>query len=70
MTSSEETFGRVCVRLPAKLEFQAIDTLHYHILLFLKSFVIEDVNQIDSMVSAELPSEQRDLRTLNSSQAI
>lgn len=41
--------------MASKLEFQARNTPHHHILLFLEGGIIEDIDQIDSMISAEMP---------------
>lgn len=60
MMKSEEIFAGKCVGPTANLEFQARNTQHHHVLLFLEGLVIKHVAQIDLLVSAELPNEQQD----------
>ena len=58
--NAEHYFGRKCIAIACKLEFQARNTPHHHILLFLEGGVLEDMDEIDGMISAELPSQNDD----------
>lgn len=60
MGKAEDTLGGTCVEIAAKLEFQARNTPNHHTLLFLEGRVLEDVDEIDSLIFAELPSEEED----------
>lgn len=52
MMNLEDILEWGCVRLPLKFELQAMNTLHYHILMIIEGRVIEGVHEIESMVSA------------------
>lgn len=58
--NAKAMFGRRCIGIAAKLKFQAQSTPHHHIFLSLEGGVLEDVYEIDSMVSSKLLSEQND----------
>ena len=58
--NSFEYFGRHCVGITGKLEFQARNTPHHHILLFLEGGLLDDMDEIDNIISAELPTEEED----------
>lgn len=45
-----------CIGIFSKLQFQARNTLHYNVLLFLEVDLDEDVDTINKIVSAELPT--------------
>lgn len=50
----EDYFGKNCVGMDS---FQAMNTPHHHILLFLAGGIMEDIDQNDSRISAEMPTE-------------
>lgn len=58
--NAEALFGQKCVGLGAKLEIQARDSQSHHIMWLVWDKVIKDGHEIDSMVSAELLTEQKD----------
>ena len=64
--NSEDIFGYECIAIVAKLEFQERNTPYHHILLWLECGVLEDPEEIDKMISAELPRSEssRELREL------
>lgn len=43
--------------MASKLELQARNTPHHRILILLEGGIIEDIDQIDSFISAEMPPE-------------
>lgn len=60
MMNSKELFGRKCVELATNLKVHAMNTPCRDILLILEHGGVNDVQYIDSVISAELPSEQQD----------
>lgn len=48
------------MRVACKLEFQASSTPQHHMPVFLEVSVLENGDEIDAMISAELPSENSD----------
>lgn len=62
--NSEEYFGENCIAIAAKLEFQERNKPHQNILL--EGGVLQDLDQIDSIITAGLPrpGENDELRAL------
>lgn len=54
--SLEHCFSTRLVEIAGKLEFQTRNTQHHHILLFLQGAVIDHLDQIDDIISAQLPT--------------
>lgn len=54
-TIDKDTFGSRFQRKAVKLAFQARNTHHQHMLLFLEQGIIEDFNVIESEISAKHP---------------
>lgn len=59
MSSSKHYYGIECTETAGKPKFPARNNPHHHILLFLEGDVIEDVDDHDDMISAELSNSQR-----------
>lgn len=57
--ASEQYFGTRCLGNLDKLVFQARSTPQHHFLLFKKDGVIDDVDQVDDVFSAELPAAEQ-----------
>ena len=53
--NSRENFRYECVAYANKLGFQEHNTLHYHLLLWCDSGILEDLNEVGRIISAELP---------------
>lgn len=52
---AEELFGKTCVGIASMLEFHALNRPYHHIFLSLEDRIIDDIDRIDSMISAEIP---------------
>ena len=63
---TEDYFGFKCVAYSTRLEFQERNTPHHHGLFWLECGVLEDVDAIESIISAELPrlGQDNELRAL------
>ena len=63
---AEDYFGFKCVAYPTKLEFQERNKPHHHGLFWLECGVLEDVDAVESIISAELPrpGQDNELRAL------
>ena len=63
---SREYFGYQCIAYATKLEFQERNTPHHHLLLWLDCGILEDIDEVDRLISAELPrpGENDELRRL------
>lgn len=57
---SEEYFGRKCVGMSSKLEFEERNTPPHPIMVMLEGGLLEELDEIDDLICAELPEEGED----------
>jgi len=58
--NTEQYFGRKCIAYAAKLELQERNTPHHHFLIWLEGGLLEDIDEVDDIICAELPRECED----------